>query len=177
MRVCHNFVVRSWDRNELKFRICNSGPFQVQTFPFVMIRPFLYLQSKASIWILFTKCSFKWYLVLPPCHLSWFTFQRRIYISSLECCLRENVRDDLQYKWYPMPFFHIWSIWHEIFGQENSKRSISSIHLGVFLDLVQLETAKLQNYFFLRFYCSSIPRKSVSSKSNFSAISPSQSVS
>ena len=100
-----------------------------------------------------------------------------IYIFSLECCLRENVREDLQYKWYPMPFFHIWSIWHEIFGQENSKRSISSIHLGVFLDLAQLETAKLQNYFFLRFYCSSIPRKSVSSKSNFSAISPSQSVS
>ena len=66
-------------------------------------------QRRASIWILFTKCSFKWYLVLPPCHLSWFTFQRRIYISSLECCLRENVRDDLQYKWYPMPFFHIWS--------------------------------------------------------------------
>ena len=107
-----------------------------------MIRPFLYLQSKASIWILFTKCSFKWYFVLPPCHLSWFTFQRRIYISSLECCLRENVRDDLQYNWYPMPFFHIWSIWHEIFGQENSKRSISSIHMGVFLDLAQW---KLQN--------------------------------
>ena len=135
-------------------------------------------QRRASIWILFTKCSFKWYLVLPPMpsfliHLS----KADIYISCLECCLRENVRDDLQYNWYPMPFFHIWSIWHEIFGQENSKRSISSIHLGVFLDLVQLETAKLQNYFFLRFYCSSIPRKSVSSKSNFSAISSSQSVS